>query len=478
MAAQTSWNALARCAWACWFAILAGCQVPAARVAATGPDALFSPRSLVLTRQILEDNAVEMAWHPFRFGRDLLVGPAADGVTALTKGEVGKRIRLALLGDPGPLPPHRNCCDPQALETNLTSRVGCHSCPAHLDLFPEGAEALAALHQVIANATRRIDVLMFQWESDAVGAEIAEWLAAKAGPDLRVRILVDGGGNLIFGEPAEGPRADVNKVVCWLAHQPYVELIRTRNPLGRFDHRKLVVADGQTAWTGGRNFTGPSFFGQRDLSVLLSGPLVGELQKMFEEFWHDQGGQPGEPLDPGPEPEPNARARLVCTAPRRCHLAGVMYCAVEEAKNHIYVENLYCCDDLLVFKLAQARKRGVDVRVILTTYSGACVMDHTNRVVANRLLRAGIKVYMYPGTVHAKMATVDGNWAYLGTGNFDWLSLRHTRELGLAIAAGPIVKEIEDRLFQPDFRPEWELKEPLPVTIKDYACDFLAGFCL
>ena len=58
-------------------------------------------------------------------------------------------------------------------------------------------------------------------------------------------------------------------------------------------------------------------------------------------------------------------------------------------------------------------------------------------MTANRLLRAGVRVYLYPGMTHVKATTVDGLWAYLGTGNFDALSLRHNRELGLAVGRRP-----------------------------------------
>ena len=80
-----------------------------------------------------------------------------------------------------------------------------------------------------------------------------------------MRILVDGGGNLIDGLPEDVSTAAVNRVVCWLAKQPNVEALRM-HAAARFDHRKLVVADGKIAWSGGRNFTAPSFFEYHDLS--------------------------------------------------------------------------------------------------------------------------------------------------------------------------------------------------------------------
>jgi phosphatidylserine/phosphatidylglycerophosphate/cardiolipin synthase-like enzyme len=79
---------------------------------------------------------------------------------------------------------------------------------------------------------------------------------------------------------------------------------------------------------------------------------------------------------------------------------------------------------------------------------------------------------------HVKALAVDGCWAYTGSGNFDPLSLRHDRELGLAISAGPAIAELEQRLFGADCRPEWELHEPLPLAPGDRAAELLANLFL
>jgi cardiolipin synthase len=300
-----------------------------------------------------------------------------------------------------------------------------------------------------------------------------------------VRVLVDGGGNLLFGQPETATVADVNRVVCWLAAQPYVQVLRTRNGCARFDHRKLVLVDGQAVWSGGRNFTQKAFFGQHDLSFTLAGPLAGELAETFECSWAEQGGSrkaeagrapPTSP--PCPPPAPNAWARLVYTEPGSQQLADTLHQAVNDARHHVFAENVYFSDGRLIAELIDARRRGVDVRVVLTLASDSDVFKRVNRVTADRLLRAGVRVYLYPGMTHVKALAVDGCWAYTGSANFDPLSLRHDRELGLAVSAGPVVAELEERLFRPDFRPEWELHAPLPLAPGDRAAELLASLFL
>src|SRR5262249_15370404 len=154
--------------------------------------------------------------------------------------------------------------------------------PAEVRLHVPGGEALAALREVIAQAACRLDVLMYLWDSDALGEQVAAWLAERAAAGVQVPVLVDGGGHLIPGEPEGASVAEVTRAVCWLARQPGVELVRGRNPWARFDHRKLVVADGRLAWSGGRNFTRPAFFEAHDLSYTLAGPLAGAMAGVFE----------------------------------------------------------------------------------------------------------------------------------------------------------------------------------------------------
>jgi cardiolipin synthase len=182
------------------------------------------------------------------------------------------------------------------------------------------------------------------------------------------------------------------------------------------------------------------------------------------------------------EPEPalnaNAWARVVATGPGDRDLAEAVCCAVDRARQHIFVENPYFSDSRLVDKLIAARHRGVDVQAVLTIESDNALFNRTNRVVANRLLRAGVRVYLHAGMTHLKALAADSSWAYTGSGNFDPLSFRHDREIGVAVSAGPLIAELEERLFLPDCLPDRELREPLPVTARDCALAWLAGLLL
>jgi cardiolipin synthase len=462
--------------------VLTGCH-NAAVPYTSGPGTCVPHRNLVAVCQMLEDTAVTTVNRPLETMWSV-VTEAAGHLRAMTQGGLGKRIVLPLQGMPGPLPQAPEPLDAELLEADLRHLTGRELSPANVQLYVEGQEALTALEDLLARATKQIDVIMFQWENDSLGQALVARLVARASPSLHVRVLVDGGGNLCFNEPDELPSTEVNRVLLPLMHNPNVELVRIRNAFACYDHRKLVLIDGRLAWSGGRNFSREAFFDHHDLSYVLEGPLVSRLQQRFERYWRTQNGLPPEPIPPLPLPpcdelsEPNTRARLLYSEPNNRQISTAIYRAVDMAQRHIYVENVYLTDSLLVYKLAQARRRGVDVRVVLTVHSTTECINRANRVVANRLLAAGVRVYLYPSMTHVKALTVDGCWAYVGTGNLDALSFRHNRELGLSVSGCPLIGQLEQTLFLPDLRSEWEMTQPLPVSLCDYYAEFLAGLCL
>ncbi len=435
-------------------------------------------RPVALTQELVSDCATQWISQPLDSGAKT-VGRAACGTVRAGCEILGKRIALPvshLVAKKPPTPKHAKPKRPHA--------PGVEDQPAQVELALDGAQALEGLERLIGSADQRIDILMYIWENDVLGWSLAHTLADKAktlaengAPSPTVRVVIDRGGNLIHSPTELGTTEQVNAVVTWLAAQPHVQVIRNRFCTPRFDHRKLVLIDGQTAWSGGRNFTLLSFFDYRDVSYILNGPLVAELAKLFEEAWASAGGQPCPvaPVALAPTACVNATAHIVATGPWRRDLASSLYRAVDDAQDHIYIENPYFTDSLLLCKLVKARRRGVDVRVLVARDSDSMVLDHATRLMVNRLLDAGVDVYWRPGTTHLKAASVDGCWAYIGTGNFDGLSLSLNNEVGLVVVDGPMLEEIEDHLLAGAHRAEWQVTEHTPVTVMDHVYDWLAG---
>src|SRR5438552_1724948 len=167
--------------WCCPYVLLlaAGCRTPAARFATTAPHDSWLPCSVVFAGQIAEDSAFELSCHPLQTAVTVAV-QSATGLWTVSRGAYGKRIAMPLAGDPPPLATHENRLDALTLDAELDQIVGQAVQPARVRLHPDGTDALASLKRILSEAEQSIDVLMFQWENDALGAEIAALLAAKA----------------------------------------------------------------------------------------------------------------------------------------------------------------------------------------------------------------------------------------------------------------------------------------------------------
>jgi cardiolipin synthase len=135
--------------------------------------------------------------------------------------------------------------------------------------------------------------------------------------------------------------------------------------------------------------------------------------------------------------------------------------AIRRAKSAIWVENAYFSSTRVLFELAKARHRGVDVRVILPVEGDNGIMDKNNVQAANTLLKHGARVFIYPGMSHVKAAIYD-DWACLGSANFDKLSFRVNKELNLGISHAGFVDRLREEVFEADMARSLELTEPLP----------------
>jgi cardiolipin synthase len=359
-------------------------------------------------------------------------------------------------------PPLERDCGRHAPD-ELGGAFGGSPTPARLSLLPTSDDAIRALLHRIASARQRIDLLIYGWQDDPTGRAVAAALAARAEQGVRVRLVVDRTGFLIHNPPA------AQGICTFLDHLRTVRnvtVIESPGAFLRFDHRKLAVIDGRVAWTGGVILTERERRRWRDCAFLAEGPIVTQYAWLFEEHWRALGGCPEAPCevaaDPGPI-APNATVRMIGTD--RCirSLRDALYHAVDHARHHIYLENPYFSDTILTDKLVAARARGVDVRAILTLRGNVAHLNRYEALTANRLLRGGVRVYLFPSMTHVKALSADGLWAYLGTGNFDELSLRNNREVGLSIASPSVASALDFSLFHPDMAVSQELTTPLSM---------------
>jgi cardiolipin synthase len=209
-----------------------------------------------------------------------------------------------------------------------------------------------------------------------------------------------------------------------------------------------------------------------DMMVEMRGPIVGVMRAEFkrslgrtnfaEEIYGMQGDAKGAESKAGAEPRGAFEIRLLRTRPFNSQIESAIHLAIEHVQRRIWIEDPYLADDRLISALIGARKRGIDVRVILPKKSDAKIMSGSNKVTAAVLLKHGVRVFKYPGVHHVKASLYD-DWALLGSANMDHLSLRVNDELNIAYSNPAAVRELETKLFMKDFKVS---KEQTMGTVK------------
>ncbi|MEK8228992.1 phospholipase D-like domain-containing protein [Oerskovia sp. M15] len=219
------------------------------------------------------------------------------------------------------------------------------------------------------------------------------------------------------------------------------------------DHRKLLVVDDEIGFVGGYNIGAMYATQWRDTHIRLDGPSSWELRNAFVDFWNSNR-KPDQPAleDPGSRLWlPELRAARNAPAQLVFPIRGIYLDAIDRASDHIYITQAYFIPDREILDaLLMASRRGVDVKVLVPERSNHVVADWLSRGLYTTLLRGGVTIWLYKDAmVHAKTATIDGQWTTIGTANIDRLSLTGNYEVNLEIVDAGIADQME-KVFDVD----------------------------
>jgi len=318
-----------------------------------------------------------------------------------------------------------------------------------LRIHGDGAEARAALLELIVSATRTIDVCTFILATDGLGDEIAMALRSQAERGVKVRLLIDGIGAWLGGrlDMKALSRSGV-QVVKFVP--PFRSILRGRANLR--NHRKMLVADGERLWCGGRNFAAEYFEGNpaklagqslrnhawHDLSFDLRGELVVHACELFEKDWAYAARAPVVPRCPAPGPAAASEgplAQLVPSGPEQVDdtVQSLLVSGCFMARHRVLVVTPYFIPDAtLLMALTLAARRGVLIDIVLPRRSNHRLADVARHRPLRDLATAGARIWFEPFMQHAKAVVVDDQLALVGSANLDLRSLFLNYELMVA----------------------------------------------
>ena len=302
-----------------------------------------------------------------------------------------------------------------------------------VDYYPSGEDCFKVMVEELRKAKEYIYLEYFIIEEGIMWNTILDILEEKVKEGVDVRVMYDDVG-CIFNLPSHYADFLRKKGIKCIVFNRYIPIFST--VFNNRDHRKILVIDGDVAFTGGINFADEYInekqrFGYwKDNGVRITGKAVYSMTQMFLQMWNVTEKEPeyGKYLQ---KAEKGSQAKGFVLpygdSPFDDEPVGetVYMDILNRAKKYVHIMTPYLIiDQSMITALTFAAKRGVDVKLILPhipdkKFAFALAKSHYKE-----LLKAGVRIYEYtPGFVHAKIFTSDDEKAVVGTINLDYRSL-------------------------------------------------------
>ena len=340
-------------------------------------------------------------------------------------------------------------------------------------LLMNGQEKFDDMFEAIRQARSSIHLEYFNFRNDSVARLLFNILEAKAEQGVEVRALFDGFGNTSNNRPLKKSHLAAIRSHGVQIYEfnpvkfPWIDDIFNR------DHRKIVVIDGQLAYTGGMNvadyyINGTEQVGEwHDMHCRIEGEEVNTLQKIFLRMWkkvtgeeihgakyYRYGSEGGYFKGLKPDTTATRGRKMVGIINREPHTSNEIirefyYNAINYARDSIKIINPYFTPSpRLKRALRKAAERGVKVELMLSVKSDIPLTPDCGFYNAHRLMKRGVKVWMFkPGFHHTKIIMVDGKFCTVGSANLNSRSLRWDYEENAVIVDKHTTKELSD-LFE------------------------------
>lgn len=320
--------------------------------------------------------------------------------------------------------------------------------------YPSGEDAFDEMLRQLEQAEKFIFLEYFILDDGHMWGRMLDILAGKAKQGVEVRVMYDGTCEFTT-LPRSYPDSLRSLGIKCKQFSPIMPFVSTH--YNYRDHRKIMVIDGHTAFTGGINLadeyvnvTHPLGY-WKDTAVMLKGDAVRSFTLMFLQMWHvDEQGPNDLSWLEAETCAPQGAEGFVLPygdCPLDDYRVGEMVYIdiLSRAKDYVYIMTPYLIlDGELENALRYAAQRGVDVRIILPGVPDKIVPYALAKNHYPALIGSGVKVYEFtPGFVHAKVMVSDDEKAVVGTINMDYRSLYHHFECAVYMQGTSAVKDIK-----------------------------------
>ncbi|MGX1881487.1 phospholipase D-like domain-containing protein [Streptomyces sp. NPDC055287] len=305
-----------------------------------------------------------------------------------------------------------------------------------------GDQIFEAMLDAIRSAQHTVDMMTFVYWKGDIARQFAQALAERADAGVRVRLLLDGFGSRLI----EAKQLDIMEragvQVAWFRKPLYLSPFKQNHRC----HRKVLVVDEQTAFTGGVGIA-EEWCGDarnknewRDTHVQVRGPAVDGIAAAFAQNWaecHDElFDERDRFIDHRPQGDAVVQVVRGSASLGWQDMQTLLRVVLESAEERFRLATAYFSPDAYFVELLCATaRRGVEVEILLPgPHTDKRVCQLAGQHFYEDLTACGVKIYQYqPTMMHAKVITVDGCAALTGSTNFNRRSLDHDEEVMLAV---------------------------------------------
>jgi cardiolipin synthase len=356
-------------------------------------------------------------------------------------------------------------------------------------LMSDYNDTLIAMADEIDAATEYVYVESYILSWDSATTPIFDALERAVDRGLTVHVLLDHWASL----RRTGYKRTIRKLdsigVRWALMLPLQPLKGKFQRPDLRNHRKLLIVDGRIGFLGSQNIIDRSYNTRantrrglkwKELVARVEGPVVGEMEAIFLTDWYSETGEnilsELDVTDPAPD-RGDLDCQIVPSGPGfegennlRLFL-GLLYGA---QKRIVITSPYFVPDESLLYAVTTAVLRGVPVDLFVSEIGDQALVFHAQRSYYEQLLRAGVRIYLYPAPyiLHAKFFTIDDDVAVIGSSNMDMRSFGLNLEVSMLVRGASFVadmRDIEDeyRAVSQELTLEDWLEQPLRSTVLD-----------
>ncbi|MGW2131956.1 phospholipase D-like domain-containing protein [Streptomyces coelicoflavus] len=311
-----------------------------------------------------------------------------------------------------------------------------------LTVLRNGDEIFAAMLAAIRSAEHTVDMMTFVYWKGDIAHQFAQALAERARAGLRVRLLLDGFGSRLIETEQLHAMESAGVQVSWFRKPLRLSPLKQNHRC----HRKVLVVDEESAFTGGvgiaeewcGNARNPHEW--RDTHVEVRGPAVDGIAAAFAQNWAECHDELFDDRDRFIDHRPQGDAIVQVVRGSASFgwqdMQTLIRVMLESAEERFRLATAYFApDEYFVELLCAAARRGVEVEIVLPgPHTDKRVCQLAGQHFYEELTACGVKIHQYrPTMMHAKVITVDRVAALIGSTNFNRRSLDHDEEVMLAV---------------------------------------------